>query len=163
MGHFGTQMYQVHPARINQRERPPHRWDNHFSSNRPHTNIATAPRRPYPISWDWGLRRKANLSRPRQLGRPLASISNQENGTRTLQPRKPGVNFVRIQWSRNNLSWRRCATSPSRPGHSQRTIFSGGRFIPLQRHFGMYLVALHEGYPFHVPSDGELPHQRRID
>ena len=65
--------------------------------------------------------------------------------------------------SLDNLPWRRCATSPSRPSHPQCAVLSGGRFIPLQRHFEAHLVALHEDYPFHVPSDGEFPHRRRTD
>ncbi|RVW40718.1 hypothetical protein CK203_101631 [Vitis vinifera] len=114
MGSVGTRTYQFHPARVNRQERPTNIRDNHFPSSRPHTTIATTSRPPYSISWDWRLRCETDPSRPRQLGRPLAGISNQTNGTLAFQPRKPGADFVRIQWSDNHLPWRRCATSPSK-------------------------------------------------
>ena len=39
-----------------------HRWDNHFPTNRPHTDIAAALRRPHPVPGDGRLRRETHPS-----------------------------------------------------------------------------------------------------
>ena len=44
--------------------------------------------------------------------------------------------LVQIQRSGDYLLGRHCATGPSRPNHSQRTIFDGTRFITLQCYLG---------------------------
>ena len=66
--------------------------------------------------------------------------------------------LVQIQRSGDYLLGRHCATGPSRPNHSQRTIFDGTRFITLQCYLGARMAALYESHPLYVPSNGKLSH-----
>ena len=90
MGSVGMRTYQFHLARINRRERPPNRRDNHFPFSRPHTNIATTLRRPYPISWNWRLDARRILVDPGSSTDLLQALVIKQMGLEPSSLENPG-------------------------------------------------------------------------
>ncbi|RVW48952.1 hypothetical protein CK203_095634 [Vitis vinifera] len=67
---------------------PPHRWDNHFPTSRPHPDIAAAPRRPHHVPRNRRLRRETHPGRPGSSA-DLVQASVVSHMGHSLRPRKP--------------------------------------------------------------------------
>nr|CAN81814.1 hypothetical protein VITISV_036990 [Vitis vinifera] len=89
----------------------------------------------------------ADLVQASVVGHMGHSLTGLENPGRILS----GFNFILK---------RHCTAGPSKPSHSQRTVFSSTGVITLQCHFGAHMAPLHESYPLYISSNGEFSHQR---
>ncbi|RVX15363.1 hypothetical protein CK203_009056 [Vitis vinifera] len=134
-GCIGTRAYQLHLAWDNWRGAPPHRWDNHFSTSRPHPDIASVPRRPHPVPRDrdfdvsafWSTRAAQPIL---YKHRSLATWDTVSQASKTLGESYPDSTGRQLRpWE--TLYCR------SKLAQSLSTYnFGGTRFITLQCHLG---------------------------
>ncbi|RVW16286.1 hypothetical protein CK203_067873 [Vitis vinifera] len=137
-------------------------WNNHFSTSGSHPDTATASRRPHLVPGNWGLRCAAYLVDPGSSAdlvqaSVMATWDTLSQASKTLDESYPDSTVF------NYILGRHCTAGPSRPSHSQRTVFSSTGAVTLQCHFGRtwlhYMKAIPSTYHQMVSfltNDGQI-------